>query len=206
MDHNQEENRCENREINEAPTVTDCIENYVHTELGCNVPWHINKDSRKQDCSSDYEFQRYQTLATQLSLMSDRKMEQDTGCIRRCQRMEYKLWETSPIGSKTKYPPELVKLSFVISSAKYEKKEHYFIYDGDTLIADIGGYCSLLLGFSILSIFKSFLESTARLSPKKLFNCESAFEGCSRTNELPKVAKNNAQQFQKGNLGLVVPI
>ena len=97
--------------------------------------------------------------------------------------MEYKLWETSPIGSKTKYPPELVKLSFTISSGKchqvkivivqvtpclgllsageYARKEHYFIYDGNALIADIGGYLSLLLGFSIFSIFRSFVESAA---------------------------------------------
>ena len=75
--------------------------------------------------------------------------------------MEYKLWETSPIGSKTKYPPELVKLSFIISSGEYEKKEHYFIYDGNTLIADIGGYLGLLLGFSIFSIFKSVMECAA---------------------------------------------
>ena len=66
--------------------------------------------------------------------------------------MEYKLWETSHIGSKTKYPPELVKLSFIISSGEYEKKEHYFIYDGNTLIADIGGYLAMLLGLSNCSL------------------------------------------------------
>ena len=41
---------------------------------------------------------------------------------------------------------------------KFEKKEQYFIYNGNALIADIGGYLGLLLGFSIYSIFKFFIE------------------------------------------------
>ena len=118
--------------------------------------------------------------------------------------MEYKLWETSPIGSKTKYPPELVKLSFIISSGEYEKKEHYFIYDGNTLIADIGGYLSLLLGFSILSIFKSFVDiAAAWRGAKRLFTRRSAIkEGKA---EAPT---DNISQSQKGHWlqGMVEPI
>ena len=40
---------------------------------------------------------------------------------------------------------------------KFEKKEQYFIYNGNALIADIGGYLGLLLGFSVYSIFKYFI-------------------------------------------------
>ena len=40
-------------------------------------------------------------------------------------------------------------------------KEQYFIYDGNALIADIGGYLGLLLGLSIFGIFNSFMESSA---------------------------------------------
>ena len=40
-------------------------------------------------------------------------------------------------------------------------KEQYFIYDVNALIADIGGYLGLLLGFSIFGIFNSFMESSA---------------------------------------------
>ena len=48
-------------------------------------------------------------------------------------------------------------------SGNYEMKEQYFIYDGNTLIADIGGYLSLLLGLSIFSIFNSFMEESTRI-------------------------------------------
>ena len=109
--------------------------------------------------------------------------------------MVYKLWETSPIGSKTSYPPELVKLSFVISSGEYEKKEHYFIYNGNTLIADIGGYLSLLLGFSIFSIFKSFVESAAWGRAKRLFSQRSSLNGSGGR----KTQEDNANPFRKGH-------
>ena len=118
--------------------------------------------------------------------------------------MEYKLWETSPIGSKTKYPPELVKLSFIISSGEYEKKEHYFIYDGNTLIADMGGYLGLLLGFSIFSIFKSVMESAAWEGAA----AASLFRGFrqSKANVSPQSATKNVNRYHKGHGRMTGPI
>ena len=55
-------------------------------------------------------------------------------------------------------------------TGEYEKKEHYFIYDGSHLIADVGGYLGLLLGFSIYSIFKYFVESLAWKRGLSLFS------------------------------------
>ena len=109
--------------------------------------------------------------------------------------MEYKLWETSPIGSKTKYPPQLVKLSFIISSGEYEKKEHYFIYSGNALIADIGGYMGLLLGFSIYSIIKSVMESTVWGGAGGLLRGFVVGKG----NSPPKSQTSKADQFRKAN-------
>ena len=124
MDYNLDENQCDNKEIDQEPTVRECIENYINAELGCNIPWSINKDSRKQDCVANDQFQHYQSLALQLTSMNSREMGQKTGCIRRCKRMTYKLWETSPIGSKTDCAPELVKLSFVISTGNSRMKRY----------------------------------------------------------------------------------
>ena len=188
VDYNLNENQCHNKEIDQEPTVRGCIENYINAELACNIPWSMSKDGRKQDCEANEKFQQYQSLGTKLASMNSREMGKKTGCIRRCKRMAYKLRERSPIGSKTKYPPELVKLTFIISTGKgnnkfeidnllsimftgeYEKKEHYFIYDGNHLIADVGGYLGLLLGFSIYSIFKSSVESLARKRVFSLFS------------------------------------
>ena len=45
-------------------------------------------------------------------------------------------------------------------------KEQYFIYDGNALIADIGGYLGLLLGLSIFGIFNSCMEEGTRVKTK----------------------------------------
>ena len=39
-------------------------------------------------------------------------------------------------------------------SGKIKVKEQFFVYDGHTMIADVGGYLGLLLGQSILSVYK----------------------------------------------------
>ena len=51
-------------------------------------------------------------------------------------------------------------------------KEQYFIYDGNALIADIGGYLGLLLGLSIFGIFNTFMEQSTRVKNmvQKLFS------------------------------------
>ncbi len=51
-----------------------------------------------------------------------------------------------------KYAKDLLKIKIVMQTGTYEVREQYFIYDGNTFIADIGGYLGLLLGHSILSI------------------------------------------------------
>ena len=56
-------------------------------------------------------------------------------------------------------------------TGEYEKKEHYFIHDGNHLIADIGGYLGLLLGFSIYGIFGSFVECISWKRVSSLCRC-----------------------------------
>ena len=82
LDYDLEENRCDNIGVSQSPTVTDCIENFYHKKLGCNIPWHNAKVSGKQDCSTDEEFRQYQSLAFQLAMMNAREMGQETGCLR----------------------------------------------------------------------------------------------------------------------------
>ena len=118
MDKDLDDNACDNLESDQKPTVTECIEEFIHREVGCNIPWHMSKNVRKQECASDNQFGIYQQLAFDLATMDSKEMAQKTGCKKRCKRMEYKLWETSPIGSKTDYPPEIVKLSFIFSTGK----------------------------------------------------------------------------------------
>ena len=115
--HNQDGNMC--NEEDGKITVTECIEMFIDSELGCHIPWHANKVRDKNaDCSDEKEFQKYVFLSKKLSSLDLQDMEEETGCRARCERMEYKLWETTPLGMKAKYKPEWLTLSFIFSSGK----------------------------------------------------------------------------------------
>ena len=48
-----------------------------------------------------------------------------------------------------------------INDRSYDEKRQYVVYDFNSFIADVGGFIGLLLGFSILSLFKE-LERVLR--------------------------------------------
>ena len=102
-------------------TIRECIERFVDSNLGCHIPWHTNGPRKEEeDCSSQEQFLNYERLSDKLSTLDAKSMEEETGCLKRCERREYMLWLTTPLGQKTKYPPEKLKLSFIISSGKRE--------------------------------------------------------------------------------------
>ena len=118
-ERNQDGNICDDGEGPHKTTqsVKDCIERFIDCELKCHIPWHTSERKEEHaDCTSDEEFERYVFLSNRLSSLDSRDMEQATGCMRRCDRMEYKLWETTPLGMKAKYKPEWLTLSFIFSS------------------------------------------------------------------------------------------
>ena len=47
---------------------------------------------------------------------------------------------------------------------KTEVKEQFFVYDSNAVIADVGGYMGLLLGHSILSMYRYFAGSAFRVT------------------------------------------
>ena len=118
-------------------TVKDCIERYIDCELGCHIPWHTSE--RKEihaDCSDEEEFRNYVFLSNKLSSLDSQDMEHETGCMRRCDRMDYKLWETTPLGMKAKYEPEWLTLSFIFSSGERRNRLLRLILHEQRLMGD----------------------------------------------------------------------
>ena len=121
-ERNQDGNICDEGEGPHKTTqsVKDCIERFIDCELKCHIPWHTSERKEEHaDCSSEEEFERYVFLSNRLSSLDSQDMEHATGCMRRCDRMEYKLWETTPLGMKAKYKPEWLTLSFIFSSGDW---------------------------------------------------------------------------------------
>ena len=85
-EHNQDDNMCDDQGYGNC-TVKDCIEEFVDSELGCHIPWHTNaRREGDEDCSQEKQFHRYVFLSNKLSSLDSRDMEQETGCMRRCDR------------------------------------------------------------------------------------------------------------------------
>ena len=119
------------KELNESPnkcdegndgseTVKDCIENFIDSSLGCHIPWHTNLlgGEGEEICSNKEQFSKYVKISNKFSNLNAKEMEGETGCMRYCDRVEYQLWESTPLGTKAKYKPEWLTLSFIFSSGK----------------------------------------------------------------------------------------
>ena len=50
------------------------------------------------------------------------------------------------------------------STGKTEVKEQFFVYDSNAVIADVGGYMGLLLGHSLLGMYKYFAGRASRVA------------------------------------------
>ena len=48
----------------------------------------------------------------------------------------------------------MLVINFLFSTTSLSAKEQYIIYDPNSFVADVGGYLGLLLGHSVLSIYK----------------------------------------------------
>ena len=62
-----------------------------------------------------------------------------------------------PRGSD-KWSRETFSISMFFPSGQHFVRREYLLYDQNDLIADIGGYLGLLLGYSILSVFHRILR------------------------------------------------
>lgn len=118
------------KELNEPPnncdegdgkmTVKDCIESFIDSHLGCHIPWHTNGQEGEENCFNEEHFKRYVKISDKLSSLNAKDMEHETGCMRYCSRVEYQLWESTPLGMKAKYKPEWLTLSFIFSSGVWK--------------------------------------------------------------------------------------
>ena len=87
-----------------------------------------------------------------------------TGCLASCNKDEFQaelsemqVEEIATYGGWTSLgasKKHSLKVFIHFLNGHYEEKEQYIIYDSNSMIADIGGYKGLLLGYSLLSIYE----------------------------------------------------
>ena len=93
----------------------------------------------------------FQYVQHKIRVMTELEIFENTGCKPSCNRQNIHL-NTIEAKQENANDPKIWWL-FSFRDGQYNLHEEYYVYDGDALIADIGGFLGLLLGHSMLSMY-----------------------------------------------------
>ena len=150
---NQVNNPCISDESN-LTIIGDCVIDHVLSGLNCNLPWRIMKTNYPL-CSSSDEYDHFWSKSRKAMDHNTYYVEKEAKCTPGCRRVEY---SAKLQGSGKTKSTEEVELSFYFTKDKFLVKEQFFIYDTANLLADLGGYLGLLLGYSMLGFFDPLMD------------------------------------------------
>ena len=130
-----------------------CIQQYIEKEIGCQLPWSNASISDFAKCTEPGQYQAFLTTYDNIAKLSERSIAERTGCLPSCQRSEFTVSILNRIvdpvgeGSYIGY--------FYYASGRYVEKSYHYEYDLFDLLADVGGYMGLLVGYSLLTVYDS---------------------------------------------------
>lgn len=116
---------------------------------------------RTCDLKNATDFDKLLHLVDKLENKNENYYYNTTGCLSTCDKRAFDLQPYTEIRNYNGYSKGEYSVSFVLSTTSHTKKIQYVIYDGNSFVADVGGYLGLLLGYSILSILKDLAKWTA---------------------------------------------
>ena len=156
--------RCRKGNLTSLKT-SACIAAFVNKQVGCNTKILGSQYSNTPPCTTKSQLLALANISRMLDEADENDIYEMTGCLSSCEKDSYTL-SADPLETNTAtvyngdIPCEL-HLQFRMMHTSYEEKEQYIIYDVDSFIADVGGYMGLLLGSSLLSLYK-VLETIMR--------------------------------------------
>ncbi len=131
--------------------------------MGCSSKFQSGKLSKKL-CSTEEEYVQWSRLVANATKLSESKIFEHFGCLASCTKFNFEGTRLSEMGRRpANYTSRVFVLEFYFGSGRHEVKEEYFVYDENSLIADIGGYLGLLLGQSMFGMFDSVKNVFLRL-------------------------------------------
>ena len=146
--------RCtkENAGIN----TTACLASYIERQIGCSPNIQGSQYPKGSHCSIKLHLDGLVNISGIFQLADENEIYGRTGCLSGCEKDQY-LVSADPIEKKFQggnYKQCEYHVRFKIMDRSYEEEEQYVIYDTNSFFADVGGYMGLLLGSSLLSLYK----------------------------------------------------
>ena len=166
---NHDDARCNPQKF--SSPILPCINAKLDAKLGCSYPTMKGPASGQRPCEAKAEHMRRLKLSYPYMYGSEAAVLNYSGCLSSCKIVEYfvtpksELQQSEPVGPDELPNSLLIQLWF--PSGRYLEREQYWVYDVNSLFADIGGYLGLLLGHSIYSIFCS-LDAIFRVAKNNL--------------------------------------
>lgn len=136
-----------------APKIEECLRSFITSELGCSI---TKNSSEENICESGEQFRKYRTLGSKFLRQTDKDIHRMTGCTKRCNTNEFKLIvEGETVGNSSFMGQrDMLWIFFFSTEVQIEVEKDALLYDFNNLVADIGGFLGLLLGASVLGVFK----------------------------------------------------
>ena len=144
---------CKN--YDKADSTGHCIVNFVEDTYNC-TSYQIYSNKFRQPCNTTYWYYS-KHYHMKLKTLSEYGIYNVTKCLPHCEHDEIEVRRMGkPRISSNK--GSTFTLEFQFDNEVYKSREEYILYDGNSFIADVGGYLGLLLGHSMLSIYSRFVE------------------------------------------------
>ena len=142
---------------NEAPSLSTskCLANFIERKIGCTPNIQGSQYPKGLPCNTKSQLLDLANITMLFQEADENEVYEMTGCLSACEKDLYRV-SADPIqkefvafGGKCEY-----HVKFKIMDRSYEEEEQYIIYDTDSFFADLGGFMGLLLGTSLISIYK----------------------------------------------------
>ncbi len=155
------DNRPCQEDVTGKESLVECIDKYIEKQVGCSSkfqPSHKNLEL----CTTESQYKQWAKVSGGIVTLGENEIYNLTGCLGPCEMFDYGetvVQEMQPdprkdlaLGEKS------LNLHVYFDSGRHEAREEYYVYDDNSLIADVGGYLGLLLGHSAFSLFCGMKE------------------------------------------------
>ena len=139
---------------NEATNTATCIARYIALKIGCDAKVQGITLKEFAPCMNKTQWEAFINISDLLELADATEFYHMTGCFSSCEKDKYEMsLENWSEDTSYKNSYSQVLFTFTIYERSYIEEEQYIIYDGNSFLADIGGFLGLVLGSSMLNIF-----------------------------------------------------
>ena len=149
--------------------IWSCLEDYIASKVNCTLPWRSKHDIMDLPlCTNHLGYMQFMQTFSETMFFETDNFTQTANCIPSCERVEYsvKLFTTyqgldmnvtNYLGVNHGFQ-NAWQVDFFFGKDRFTKREQYYTYDFQNLLADFGGYLGLLLGYSLLGFYDTLTE------------------------------------------------